>query len=62
MRYEDFRKKKEELKLSFSQFADIAGYTTDGIKKWKNREEVPKWAGIVLSYIEISRKIKANDL
>jgi len=60
MTYKEFLKKKEELNLSFSQFADIIGYTPDAIKKWKHRERVPKWVNIIISYIEISNKIKGN--
>lgn len=60
MTYNEFIVKKEKLKLSFSQFAELIGYTPDAVKKWKNKEEVPKWVTIVLSYLEISQKIKKD--
>lgn len=62
MTYKEFLKKKDELDLSFSQFANIIGYTPDAIKKWKHKEKVPKWVGIIVSYIEISNKIKENTI
>jgi len=60
MTYNEFIDKKEKLKLSFSQFAELIGYTPDAVKKWKHKEEVPKWVTIVLSYLEISQKIKKD--
>lgn len=58
MTYEDFLTKKDELKLSFKEFADIVGYTPDAIKKWKQKERIPKWADLVIKYLEIQSVCK----
>jgi DNA-binding transcriptional regulator YiaG len=60
MTYSNFIIEKEKLNLSFAQFAKIIGYTPDAIKKWKHKDNVPKWVGIVIKYIKISNTINEN--
>lgn len=59
MTFDDFLKRKKNLKITYPTFAEHIGYTPDAVKKWRH-SQVPKWVNIVLSYLELEQKIK-ND-
>lgn len=60
MKYNTFLERKKNLSLTIDNFADIIGYSPSSIKKWKEKDETPKWVDIVISYLEINKEIQKN--
>ena len=59
MTFDNFLKRKKNLKITYPKFAEHIGYTPDAVKKWKY-SHVHKWVNIVLNYLELEQKIKNN--
>lgn len=58
MKYNIFLEKKDKLNLTIKDFAEIVGYSSSSIKKWKNKDETPKWVDIVISYLEMNNEMQ----
>lgn len=60
MNYHEFTEKRGQLKITIDDFAKIIEYTPDAIKKWKQKENIPKWAEIVLEHLLIKKQLKCS--
>jgi len=50
--FEELSKKLKKLKMSQKEFADYLGVSNTTISKWKAKNKAPKYAFIVMDYIE----------
>jgi len=54
--YTNFEEKMKQLKITQIDFARFLGISYTSIHKWKKRGTVPRYAIIVLNYIENAKK------
>lgn len=60
MTYDKFSEKRKTIGITILQFATMVGYSENAIKKWKQKDNIPKWAEIVLEHLLIKKQLKCS--
>ena len=53
--YKDFEDRLKKLKIDEAHFAQLLGYSSDAIRKWKDKGKVPRWVKYPLAYFGMIR-------
>jgi len=59
--YQEFKNKLRELEITQKKFAEIIGYDSSSIRKWAKKDNIPKFAEIILKYIECLKCLNKFD-